>query len=157
MDLTKKLLTLLAIFCIIASAGVVCAADAGTDGGYAGSNYEDMNGAAGSQYMNEAETAGTNQDILEPGNGLPLENQTGYVPLDANGNPINGTHAAGNTVANATNTTNTTHPVANATVGNTSNATHHPANTMPATGNPVIGLLAAVGIIGGYAALRKNQ
>ena len=29
MDISKKLLTLLAIFCVIASAGVVCAADAG--------------------------------------------------------------------------------------------------------------------------------
>ena len=63
MNLSKKLLTLLAIFCVIASAGVVCAEDVGSngvdtnqygvdDGGWAGSQYDvdDQGGYAGSQY-----------------------------------------------------------------------------------------------------------
>ena len=64
MDISKKILCLLAIFCVIASAGAACAADAGFDGGndaigyaaddsgYAGSQYDDGNqgGWAGSQY-----------------------------------------------------------------------------------------------------------
>ena len=132
MDLNKKLLTLLAIFCIIASAGVVCAAD---QGGYAGSNYD----------MAEA-------DGLEPGNGLPLENQTGYVPLDADGNPI--LNATGNTTGNATQNV-----TANVTSNVTANATHNVTaqHTMPVTGNPIIALLAVTGIIGGYAVLRRNN
>ncbi|MGX8693940.1 MAG: hypothetical protein ACSW71_03440 [Methanobrevibacter sp.] len=137
MNLNKKLLTLLTIFCIIASAGIVCAADYG---GYAGSNYQDMNGVSGSQYGLYSE--------LEPGNGLPLENQTGYVPLDADGNPI--FNATGNATHNAT---------GNITGNATGNATHNvtATHTMPVTGNPIIALLAVTGIIGGYAVLRRKN
>ncbi|MBQ6512720.1 hypothetical protein [Methanobrevibacter sp.] len=132
MDFNKKLLTLLAIFCLIVSAGVVCAAD---QDGYAGSNYD----------MAEA-------DGLEPGNGLPLENQTGYVPLDADGNPI--LNATGNATGNATQNV-----TANVTANVTNNATHNvtAAHKMPVTGNPIIALLAVTGIIGGYAVLRRNN
>ncbi|MBQ6512899.1 hypothetical protein [Methanobrevibacter sp.] len=136
MNLNKKLLTLLAIFCIIASAGIVCAAD---QGGYAGSNYD----------MAEA-------DGLEPGNGLPLENQTGYVPLDADGNPI--LNATGNTTSNITG--NATHNATGNVTGNvTGNATHNISahHTMPVTGNPIIALLAVTSLVGGYAALRRNK
>ncbi len=45
MDLSKKILAILAIFCVIASAGAVCATDnlgyADDMGGYDGSNYSD--------------------------------------------------------------------------------------------------------------------
>ena len=141
MDLNKKLLTLLAIFCLIVSAGVVCAAD---QDGYAGINYQNMNGVSGSQYAVA--------DGLEPGNGLPLENQTGYVPLDADGNPI--LNATGNTTGNATQNV-----TANVTSNVTANATHNVTaqHTMPVTGNPIIALLAVTGIIGGYAVLRRNN
>ena len=141
MDLNKKLLTLLAIFCLIVSAGVVCAAD---QDGYAGINYQNMNGVSGSQYAVA--------DGLEPGNGLPLENQTGYVPLDADGNPI--LNATGNATGNATQNV-----TANVTTNVTGNATHNVTaqHTMPVTGNPIIALLAVTGIIGGYAVLRRNN
>ena len=141
MDLNKKLLTLLAIFCLIVSAGVVCAAD---QDGYAGMNYQNMNGVSGSQYAVA--------DGLEPGNGLPLENQTGYVPLDADGNPI--LNATGNATGNATQNV-----TANVTTNVTGNATHNVTaqHTMPVTGNPIIALLAVTGIIGGYAVLRRNN
>ncbi len=144
MDFNKKLLTLLAIFCIIASAGIVCAAD---NGGYAGSNYQNMNGVSGSQYGLYAD--------FEPGNGLPIEDQTGNVPLDTDGNTTNNT--TGNTTGNATNnatgniTDNTT---ANVTA-NTTNATA--AHALPSTGNPIIALLAVTGIVGGYAVRRRNK
>ena len=141
MDLNKKLLTLLAIFCLIVSAGVVCAAD---QDGYAGINYQNMNGVSGSQYAVA--------DGLEPGNGLPLENQTGYVPLDADGNPI--LNATGNATGNATHNV-----TGNVTANVTANATHNVTaqHTMPVTGNPIIALLAVTGIIGGYAVLRRNN
>lgn len=141
MDFNKKLLTLLAIFCLIVSAGVVCAAD---QDGYAGCNYQNMNGVSGSQYAVA--------DGLEPGNGLPLENQTGYVPLDADGNPI--LNATGNTTGNATHNV-----TGNVTANVTGNATHNVTaqHTMPVTGNPIIALLAVTGIIGGYAVLRRNN
>ena len=141
MDLNKKLLTLLAIFCLIVSAGVVCAAD---QDGYAGINYQNMNGVSGSQYAVA--------DGLEPGNGLPLENQTGYVPLDADGNPI--LNATGNATGNATHNV-----TGNVTANVTGNATHNVTaqHTMPVTGNPIIALLAVTGIIGGYAVLRRNN
>ena len=141
MDLNKKLLTLLAIFCLIVSAGVVCAAD---QDGYAGMNYQNMNGVSGSQYAVA--------DGLEPGNGLPLENQTGYVPLDADGNPI--LNATGNATGNATHNV-----TGNVTANVTGNATHNVTaqHTMPVTGNSIIALLAVTGIIGGYAVLRRNN
>ena len=141
MDFNKKLLTLLAIFCLIVSAGVVCAAD---QDGYAGINYQNMNGVSGSQYAVA--------DGLEPGNGLPLENQTGYVPLDADGNPI--LNATGNATGNATHNV-----TGNVTANVTGNATHNVTaqHTMPVTGNPIIALLAVTGIIGGYAVLRRNN
>ena len=124
MDLNKKLLTLLAIFCIIASAGIVCAAD---QGGYAGSNYD----------MAEA-------DGLEPGNGLPLENQTGNITGNTTGNTTG--NATGNTTGNTTE---------NVTANATQNVTA--SHKMPITGNPIIALLAVVGIVGGYAVIRRNK
>ena len=81
MNISKKLLALLAIFCIIASAGAACAAeydgsyaesnyqDEGSygesqyeDGGYAGNNYQDDGGAAGSQYEDGGYAGSNYQD-----------------------------------------------------------------------------------------------
>ena len=141
MNLKTKLLTLLAIFCVIGSAGMVCAAD---DGGYAGSNYEDMNGVSGSQYyVNE----GNN---LEPGNGLPLENQTDYTHVNSTNN------ATGNSTGNATG--NTTHANATqnmTTTGNTTNTTM--THNLQVAGNPILALLAVSGLIGGYAVLKRKN
>ena len=141
MDFNKKLLSILAIFCIIASAGIVCAADSN---GYAGSNYLDNNGFSGSQYYGNYDGgyAGSNYyNNSEPGNGLPLENQT---------NPYagNATHdVAGNATGNATG------EVTNNTAGNATNGTSH---NMLSTGNPILILLAVIAVIGGATVLRRK-
>lgn len=102
MNLSKKLLTLLAIFCVIASAGVVCAADndggyVGSDyadgmGSYAGSNYQDDGGWAGSQYNETAENAAANQTAPAAGEPTGATNMTANATSShtmlATGNPI---------------------------------------------------------------------
>lgn len=154
MDLKTKLLTLLSIFCIIASAGVVCATDSINDGGYAGINYQDTNGVSGSQYyVNEENAAGDgSQNVVEPGNGLPIENQTSYVPLNNTGNATSNStgNVTNHTVANTT--TNNTAPVV---ANTTSNATN--LQSMLSTGNPVLLVLGASALLGGYAILRRND
>ena len=146
MNLSKKLLTLFAIFCVILSASAVCAEDYG---GYAGSNY-DMDGASGNQYYDDmdssVETDGT-QDALEPGAGLPLENQTSVPENTTDNTTGNATgNVTGNTTGNAT---------ANATANTTGNATA--IQHMLSTGNPILVLLVVSGIAGGYAVIRRNK
>lgn len=102
MDLSKKLLTLLAIFCVIASAGVVCAADVSSNGlddnqysipqeGYAGSQYDENQegGYAGSQYNKTVENA-AGEHLTETGNitGNTTGNATASHTMPATGNPI---------------------------------------------------------------------
>ena len=75
MDFKKGLLSLLAIFFIVASAGMVCAAE---DGGFAGSDYQYLNDVNGNQSY-DGGYAGSNYDggyagsqyskNAEPGNG----------------------------------------------------------------------------------------
>ena len=154
MDLKTKLLTVLAIFCIIASAGVVCATDLSNDGGYAGINYQDTNDVSESQYnVNEGNAAGDeSQKVVESGNGFPIENQTAHVPLNGTGN------TTGNATGNATN-----HTAANTTNNNTvplianktSNATN--SHSMLSTGNPILQVLGASIVLGSYAILRRND
>lgn len=129
MDISKKLLALLAIFCVVVSAGVVCAADydggnLGSDyaddmGGYSGSQYED-GGYAGSNYQDDGGWAGSQYNET-------LENATGL----AAGEPTNVTD---NMTANATST-----------------------NTMLATGNPILMLLGVSAILGSAAVLRRRK
>lgn len=149
MDFNKKLFSILAIFCIIASAGIVCAADSGNfagndngslngeydQNGYAGMHYSEneQDGYAGSQYYNNA----------EPGNGLPLENQTNPYAGNATHNATG--NATGNATQNAT--------VAGNTTGNATNATSH---NMLSTGNPILILLAVGAVLGGVTVLRRK-
>ena len=134
MDLSKKLLTLLAIFCVIASAGVVCAADVSSNGlddnqysipqeGYAGSQYDENQegGYTGSQY-----------DVNQEG---------GYAGSQYNKTVEN---AAGEHLTETGNITGNT----------TGNATA--SHTMPATGNPIMALFAVCAILGGYAIIRRK-
>ena len=153
MNLNKKLLTLLAIFCIIASAGIVCAED---QGGYAGSN------------KNMSDTDG-----LEPCNGLLLENHVDNIPLDSDSTPILNTieNATGNTTGNVTTDNATGNATDNTTENSTPNATENTTgnvtgnatsnviahHTLPVSGNPVIALLAVISLVGGYAALKRNK
>ena len=148
MDLSKKLLTLLAIFCVIASAGVVCAADNGDNlgtvyaddmSGYAGSQYED-GGYAGSQYQDDGGWAGSQYNASEENGGWA-------------GSQYN------ETLKNA-NATNTTHVAAageptNATTNITANATS--SQHMLATGNPILLLVGVCAVAGGYAVLRRKE
>ena len=143
MNLNKKLLTLLAIFCVIASAGLVCAADYG---GYAGSNYQDMNGVSGSQYDVDDEDAG-----LEPGAGLPLENQTGPMPVNTTDNMTG--NVTGNETGNATGNA-TSNVTGNATGNTTGNFTA--PHSLLATGNPIIALLAVSAVLGGAVLIRRK-
>ncbi len=144
MNFNKKLLTLLAIFCVIASAGFVCAAD-NID---SGSNSQD--GILLGESVNEPAEIDSdvsqddvNQTDLEPGAGLPLENQT--APLaNETGNATGNT--TGNTTDNAT---------ANTTANTTGNATV-PQHLL-ATGNPILALLAVSAIMGSYAVIKRNK
>lgn len=128
MNISKKLLALLAIFCIIASAGVVCAADNGTDDGWAGSQYnETCVDHEGGPYIDP------DYAHHEPAAGEPT-NSTG-----------NSTNATGNSTGHA----------AGELSNNTTNKTANPYK-LPATGNPVLVLLGVSAILGGCAALRRK-
>ena len=151
MDLMKKFLVLLAIFCIIGSAAAVSAADVYDDSGaqlgsdvqandgydvnqsqiedgYAGSQYQDDGGWAGCQY-NDTDNGLTDRPIIDPD-----YNHT----EPAAGAPVN------NTTANAS---------LSQSVGQNASASHN----MPATGNPIFALFAVGAILGGYAVISKRR
>ena len=141
MDISKKIITLLAIFCLIASAGAVCAENID---GNATDIYNSQNDLDGNQNTAQESTHIGAPSIApdyahhEPAAGA-LENQT-----------TNGTaYATGNGTAYTGNATNTTAA---------HNATHNATNThqMLATGNPILLLVGVTALIGGYAALRKK-
>ncbi|WP_407410975.1 hypothetical protein [Methanobrevibacter sp.] len=152
MNITKKLLTLLAIFCVIASAGAVCAADADMDGTYLSAtddmgvgdhpDFDDIDDAtydggwAGGQYNGNMEDGHSGAPEIDPD----------YAHDEAAGEPTNTT---GNATDNAT--ANTT---AQAVQNQTANATaaHH----MLATGNPILLLLGVTTVLGAGAVLRKR-
>ena len=138
MDLTRKLLALLAIFCLIASAGAVCAADNVTGD----VNYQDMNGVAGSQYQDEA-GVGDHPDFDADGDDSH--------PTAPEIDPDYAHHEPG-----STNTTgNSTIHAAGEPTNTTGNATA--AHTMHATGNPILILLVISAVLGGCGvALRKK-
>ena len=80
MKFSRKLLTLLAIFCVIISAGAVCATDVADEIGNAASQYPDNSGQVGSQY----------NETLENASGEPV-NATNATPshtMPTTGNPI---------------------------------------------------------------------
>jgi len=149
MDLSKKLLTLLAIFCVIASAGVVCAAD---NGDYLGSNYaDDMRGYAGSQYEDGGYAGSQYQD---DGGWAGSQYNESAEDHGWAGSQYNETLENANATGNATG--NATAPVAaNTTATNATNATA-PQN-MLATGNPILLLLGVTAVAGGYVVLRRKQ
>lgn len=156
MDISKKLLTLLAIFCVIASAGVVCAEDVGSDGldtygvdegGYAGSQYDldDQGGYAGSQY-NETQEGGYAGSQYQDEGGW-AGSQYNETVENAAGEPVNETvNATAPVTANAT---------SNATGNATANATA--PHSMLATGNPILVLLAVGAVLGGAAVITRRK
>ena len=167
MDIMKKFLILLAIFCIIGSAAAVSAADVYDDqggylaandegvdevygsqsqddlGGYAGSNYQDDGGWAGSQYQDDGGWAGSQYNESNEGStDRPLIDPD-YAHMEP------GSNSTGNA-------TNDTAPVTgNATV-NPTNASAAVSHTMLSTGNPILALFAVCAVLGGYTVLRRK-
>ena len=136
MRFNKKLLAIFAIFCVIASASIVCAEDSNS---YATDDIPDTYDVDGEWISTpDNENADENNydfDIPDKDEGTnPTDNTTG----NATGNATSTT--TGNTTGNATgNTTNST----NAT--NATNATNN--HGLLSTGNPIILLLVVILII----------
>lgn len=159
MNISKKLLTLLAIFCVIASAGVACAADvnADMDGTYLSAvddmgvgdhpDFDDVDDAtydggwAGSQYNGNVENGHPGAPEIDPD----------YAHNEAAGEPIN---ATGNSTDNAT-TNVTGNATAQAVQNQTANATN--MHSMLATGNPILLLLGVTAVLGAGVALRRRK
>ena len=140
MDIMKKLLVLLAIFCIIGSVAAVSAADGYDDlGGYAGSQYQD-GGYAGSQY-DENEQGGYA--------GSQYQDDGGWAGSQYNETLENATGAPANATANANATA--VSPVENATANATA------PHTMLATGNPILVLLAVGAVLGGASVICRRK
>ena len=131
MDVMKKFLVLLAIFCIIGSAAAVSAADgyddlggyAGSqyqDGGYAGSQYQD-GGYAGSQYQDDGGWAGSQYDETEEGGyaGSQYQDDGGWAGSQYNETLENAAGAPVNSTENATSVSPVENATANATTSHT--------------------------------------
>jgi len=139
---------ILAIFCVLASAGAVCATDnfgyADDMGGYIGSDYSDNVGYA----ADDSGYAGSN-----------YQDDTGYAADDSGyaGSQYNETleNATANAAGEPTNATNTTAQAAGEPVNET-NATAGTTHSMLATGNPILILLAVIAVLGGYAAFKRK-
>lgn len=144
----KKIFAILAIFCVLASAGAVCATD---NFGYA----DDMGGYIGSDYSD-------NVGYAADDSGYAVNNyqdDTGYAADDSGyaGSQYNETleNATANAAGEPTNATNTTAQAAGEPVNET-NATAGTTHTMLATGNPILILLAVIAVLGGYAAFKRK-
>ena len=146
MDIMKKFLVLLAIFCIIGSAAAVSAADVSDDlGNYADTQYQDDSyvdsqyqdgGYAGSQYQDDGGWAGSQYDENEQGGyaGSQYQDDGGWAGSQYNETLENAAGAPVNATANAT-------------------ASH----TMPATGNPILLLFAVGAVLGGAAVIKRRK
>jgi len=171
MDISKKLLTLLIVFCVIASAATVCAADvdggngndligqadvdggsgndvvgqADDNGGWAGSQYNEneQGGYAGSQY-NQDEQGGY------AGSQYDVDDQGGYA-----GSQYNETseHAAGEP-ASTTADAPVNETADTAAQNMTANATS--SHKMLETGNPILALFAVGAVLGAYAVYKRE-
>ena len=138
MVISKKLLTLLAIFCVIASAGAACAADAYGDAGYDELGYADDIGEwVGSQYSDDNQTGWAGSQYNDTDQG-------GYAGSQYNETLEN---AAANAAAGE--------PVSDSVSQNmTANATS--SHTMLETGNPILALLAVGAVLGSCAVLKRK-
>ena len=136
MDIMKKFLVLLAIFCVIASAAAVSAEDVGNNDGYAGINYEDMNGVSESQGNLVDEGTG-NESAVNQTSDVGLFNVSGSLPTSQNAPAHSPFNESGNATGNVT--------------GNTT-----AQQTMPATGNPILAFLTVCAVLGGYTVIRRK-
>ena len=169
MNISKKLLTLLAIFCVIASAGAAFAADAYGDIGYDELSYTDdigewvgshsddnQTGWAGSQY-NENDQGGYAGSQYNPdeqggyaGSQYDVDDQGGYA-----GSQYNETseHAAGEP-ASTTADAPVNETADTAAQNMTANATS--SHKMLETGNPILALFAVGAVLGAYAVYKRE-
>ena len=134
-DISKKLLlTLLAIFCVIASAGAACAADAYGDTGYDELSYADDIGEwVDSPYSDDNQTGWAGSQYNE-------DEQGGYAGSQYNETLENA--AAGE-------------PVSDSVSQNmTANATS--SHTMLETGNPILALFAVGAVLGSCAVFKRK-
>ncbi|MBE6502040.1 MAG: hypothetical protein E7Z79_06310 [Methanobrevibacter thaueri] len=175
MDISKKLLlTLLAIFCVIASAGAVCAADAYSDGGYdglgysdesgdwAGSQYsdDDQGGYSGSQYSDDDQGGYSGSQYNEDeqggyaGSQYDVDEQGGYAgsqyDVDEQGGYAGSQY--NETLENAA----AGEPVNDTVVADNMTADATSSHTMLETGNPILALFAVTAIIGGLSFFKRN-
>ena len=144
MELKTKLFAILAIFCVLCSACAVCAADdasamSADDGIFIdGSNHDGHDGA-----------------IIPPDN---THDEAGHAAgmdpyLDGSQDGHNGTIIPPDAAHNeaAMNQTNSTHAAGNAT----NNTIAH--NNLPATGNPILALLAITAVLGGATYITRKK
>lgn len=153
MDMAKKLLTLLAIFCVIASAGVVCAEDTDYQGGWAGSNYDDGMGDVDEGQYDDAPLIDPDYGHYEGAAGGDVEENDTNDTFEPAGTLPATTDMPGNITFNDTANT-TDDAVLNQTGNAIGNATA--PQTMLATGNPVLALLAVGAVLGGVVVLRRK-
>ena len=121
MDFKIKAMTILAIFCVLISAGSACAAE---------------------------DIATNSDDVLSidmDNNVIGVDESTGDIADDGVPHHADGTNATGGFSNETGNTTSS---------GNSTNGTVT-THTLPATGNPILALLAVCSLIGVYTIKRK--
>ena len=127
----KKNIAILAIFCVLVSAGAVCAAD---DFGQLGSNYADDSGYVGSNYQDYDDgIADDDSDYA----GSNYQDDGGWAGSQYNETLENATAQAAGVPTNATNATGSVH-------------------SMLATGNPILILLVVAAVLGGYVVYKRR-
>ncbi len=146
----KKNIAILAIFCVLVSAGAVCAAD---DFGQLGSNYADDSGYVGSNYQDyddgiadsDSGYVGSNYQDYDDGiadddsdyAGSNYQDDGGWAGSQYNETLENATAQAAGEPTNATNATGSVH-------------------SMLATGNPILILLVVAAVLGGYVVYKRR-
>ncbi len=142
MELKNTIFAILAIFCLVASACAVSAAD-DANGTYADDMYDG--------YINESPNMPDLHEIMQDNaTDNSTSNDTGDIDAEAVHNSMVLPPDYAHSEMNATNATghaageNVTHENATA------------AHTLPATGNPILVLLAVGAVLGGALALRRK-
>lgn len=139
MKFKNTLFAILAIFCVIVSAGAVSATHTAdyTSPYYLDGSYDGHNGQIIPPDANHDEAqyaAGGDQNVNST--------STGH----------NGTVAP----SNITNNTSTIHSNGNATNVSTNSTNTTASQNMPATGNPIIALLIVGSLVGSYAVIKRD-
>lgn len=127
----KKNIAILAIFCVLVSAGAVCAAD---DFGQLGSNYADDSGYVGSNYQDYDDGIADDDSGYA---GSNYQDDGGWAGSQYNETLENATAQAAGEPTNATNATGSVH-------------------SMLAIGNPILILLVVAAVLGGYVVYKRR-